>query len=123
MAVTLTSPLTSRQVHITGKSAVWEPDVITKVACDKTTDKIIGFYVGPQLENVVNDVCAAMFPPCAYSDRVPPDTFCIQSIDWKLDGPKSSVQPANVETLDGDKISGWDVKCELCLMCSLKLTC
>lgn len=113
IAASLATPLTSRQVRITGKSDSWEPDVIAKVACDTASDKIIGFYVGPQLETVVNDACAAMFPPCAYSDRVAPDTFCIQSIDWKLGGPKTSIQSANVETKQGVKISGWNVKCEL----------
>ncbi|OAL45519.1 hypothetical protein IQ07DRAFT_591327 [Pyrenochaeta sp. DS3sAY3a] len=110
IAASLATPLTSRQVRITGKSDSWEPDVVAKVACDTTSDKIIGFYVGPQLETVVNDACAAMFPPCAYSDRVAPDTFCIQSIDWKLGGPKTSIQAANVETKQGVKISGWNVK-------------
>lgn len=112
IAVSLATPLTSRQVRITGKDEYWQPDVIAKMACDFTSDKLIGFTIGPQLENVVNDACAAMFPPCAYSDRVAPDIFCIQSIDWKLDRPKTSIQSANVQTRQGNKISGWDVKCE-----------
>lgn len=91
--------------------STWSPALGSKTTCNKTSDKMIGFYVGPQLDYVVNNACAAMMPPCAYQDRVP-DSFCIQTIDWPLDGVKSSTQDANVEKINGDKISGWDVKCK-----------
>lgn len=63
------------------------------------------------MESVLTDACAAMMPPCAYPDRLPKDTVCAQVVDWRLDGPKDSTQSANVETAEGNKISGWDVKC------------
>ncbi|CAO2650091.1 Nn.00g013830.m01.CDS01 [Neocucurbitaria sp. VM-36] len=104
----LASPLTP--IILPRQSATWQPEVGTAGRCNKTSDYIIGFYVGPQLETVVNDACAAMMPPCAYQDRVSSDTFCIQTIDWPLAGVKSSVQSANVETRDGNKLSGFDVR-------------
>jgi hypothetical protein len=89
----------------------WKPAAGSVTTCDTTSDKIIGFYVGPQLETVLNDACAAMMPPCAYQDRLPQGTVCPRSIYWPLKGAKKSVQSANVETGAGNKISGWDVQC------------
>lgn len=91
-------------------NSTWQPATGTTTSCDKTTDKIIGFYVGPQMESVLTDACAAMMPPCAYPNRLADDIVCAQVIDWHLDGPKTSTQSANVETAEGNKISGWDVK-------------
>lgn len=65
------------------------------------------------MESVLTDACAAMMPRCAYPDRLADDIVCAQVIDWKLDGPKNSTQSANIETTEGNKISGWNVKCKL----------
>ncbi|KAL1597601.1 hypothetical protein SLS59_007298 [Nothophoma quercina] len=62
------------------------------------------------METVLTNACAAMMPPCAYPDRLADDIVCAQVMDWRLDGPKTSTQSANVETAEGNKISGWDVK-------------
>jgi hypothetical protein len=62
------------------------------------------------MESVLTDACAAMMPPCAYPDRLADGTVCAQVMDWRLDGPRNSTQSANVETAEGNKISGWDVK-------------
>ncbi|KAF2786049.1 hypothetical protein K505DRAFT_380514 [Melanomma pulvis-pyrius CBS 109.77] len=106
-------PLTNPSCLPTNPNPNWLPAANTTVTCDKTSDKIISFYVGPQIETVLNDACAAMMPPCAYQDRVSPDTMCIQTIDWKLSDAKSSVQNANVEDAKtANKLSGWAVKCE-----------
>ncbi|KAH7383817.1 hypothetical protein BKA66DRAFT_462846 [Pyrenochaeta sp. MPI-SDFR-AT-0127] len=110
IATTLAAPRPQKVEQTTGKDPAWQPATGTTATCDKDTDKTVGFYVGPQLETVVNDACAAMLPRCAYQDRLPADTICIQPIDWPLNGPKSSTQSANVETKDGNKISGWKVK-------------
>ncbi|UPX20152.1 uncharacterized protein EKO05_0010394 [Ascochyta rabiei] len=91
-------------------NSTWQPAEGTKTMCDSTSDKIIGFYVGPQMESVLTEACVAMMPPCAHQDRVANDTMCAQVTDWRLDGPKNSTQSANVETAEGNKISGWDVK-------------
>jgi hypothetical protein len=95
----------------TNTTESWEPAVGSTMTCDTTSDKIIGFYVGPQLETVLKDACAAMMPPCAYQDRLPTGTACPRSIYWPLKGAKKSIQNANVETAEGNKISGWDVQC------------
>lgn len=90
----------------------WQPAEGTTTTCDEASDKIIGFYVGPQMESVLTDACVAMMPPCAHPERVAKDVVCAQVIDWRLDGPKSSKQSANIETAEGNKISGWDVQRE-----------
>lgn len=107
------APLTEIIESRVDTNSTWQPAEGSTSSCDKTSDKIIGFYVGPQMESVITDACAAMMPPCAYPGRLPKDTVCVQKIDWRLDGPKNSTQSANVETAEGNKISGWDVKCEL----------
>ncbi|KAH7082617.1 hypothetical protein BKA63DRAFT_529659 [Paraphoma chrysanthemicola] len=88
----------------------WEPATGSKTTCDKQSDKIMGFYAGPQMDTVINDACAAMMPGCAYQERLDPDIMCIQTVTWPLKGPVRSVQSANVETSEGNKISGWDVE-------------
>lgn len=64
------------------------------------------------MESVLADACAAMMPPCAYPDRLADDNVCAQTMDWQLDGPKDSTQSANIETVEGNKISGWATKCK-----------
>lgn len=109
-AVALAAPLTQTIASREYSTSTWQPAPGSKSSCDKTSDKIIGFYVGPQMEDVLTNACAAMMPPCAYPERLPKDTVCPQVVDWHLDGPKTSTQSANVETAEGNKISGWDVK-------------
>ncbi len=94
-------------------SLTWQPAPGTATSCNKTTDKIIGFYQGPQMETVLTNACVAMMPACAFPDQLAEDIYCIQVMDWPLDGPKNSTQNANVQTSEGNKISGWDVKCQL----------
>lgn len=94
------------------KRSDWQPAPGTVVTCNKASDKTIGFYQGPQMETVLNDACAAMMPPCAYQDRLPKDTVCVQTIDFALEGPVKSVQAANVQDSTGNKISGWLVQCK-----------
>ncbi|KAF3031756.1 hypothetical protein E8E11_000782 [Didymella keratinophila] len=109
-AAALAAPLTQTITSHEYSRSTWQPAQGSKSSCDKTSDKIIGFYVGPQMEDVLTNACAAMMPSCAYPDRLPNDTVCAQVVDWRLDGPKTSIQSANVETAEGNKISGWDVK-------------
>ncbi|KAH6621883.1 hypothetical protein C7974DRAFT_456645 [Boeremia exigua] len=110
-AVALAAPLShSSFEHRAEPTSSWQPPQGTTTSCDKASDKIIGFYVGPQMESVLTDACAAMMPRCAYPDRLADDIVCAQVIDWKLDGPKNSTQSANIETTEGNKISGWNVK-------------
>jgi hypothetical protein len=111
-AAAFAAPVTHSLEHRTETDSSWCPAAGSKSSCDKTTDKIIGFYVGPQLETVLTDACATMMPACAYPDRLANGTMCVQVMDWPLDEPKCSTQSANVETLEGNKISGWDVKCK-----------
>jgi hypothetical protein len=108
-AASLAAPLAQRQIT---KRDTWQPAAGSKTTCNTKSDKIIGFYVGPQLETVLNDACAAMMPGCAYQERLPPDTMCIQTVTWPLKQATKSVQSANVETKEGNKISGWDVQCK-----------
>lgn len=109
-ATALAAPLTQTIKSREYSTSTWQPAQGSKSSCDKKSDKIIGFYVGPQMEDVLTNACAAMMPSCAYPDRLPKDAVCAQVVDWRLDGPKSSTQSANVETSEGNKISGWDVK-------------
>lgn len=109
----LAAPLTQITESRAYVTSTWQPVQGSKSSCDKSSGKIIGFYVGPQMEDVLTNACAAMMPACAYPSRLPNDTVCAQVVDWRLDGPKSSTQSANVETAEGNKISGWDVKCRL----------
>jgi hypothetical protein len=97
----------------------WEPAIGSNPTCDTTSDKIIGFYVGPQLETVVNDACAEMMEPCAYQERLPAGTACTKSIVWPLKDSQKSTQSANVESRDGNKISGWGVQCKSSSICPL----
>jgi hypothetical protein len=90
--------------------ADWSPAPDSSVTCT-TTDKIVSFYIGPQKGAILNDACAAMMPACAYSDRLPPDTICTQTIDFTLNGPKNSTQSANIEDAETDnKIGGYALK-------------
>lgn len=117
-AVALAVPVTQTLQDRAATNSTWEPAEGTTTSCDKTSDKIIGFYVGPQMEAVLTDACAAMMPPCAYPSRLADDVACAQVIDWNLDGPKTSTQSANIETTEGNKISGWNVKCKIYLNCA-----
>ncbi|KAF2133879.1 hypothetical protein P153DRAFT_280995, partial [Dothidotthia symphoricarpi CBS 119687] len=56
--------------------SILQSAVDVQITCNTDSDKIIGFYVGPQLETVLNDACAAMMLPCAYQNHLPNDTFC-----------------------------------------------
>jgi hypothetical protein len=94
------------------ENSSWAPAPGSKTACDSTSDKIIGFYEGPQLETVLNDACAEMMDPCAYADRLPEHTACIQTVTWPLREQVKSQQAANVEDLDGNKLSPWNVQCK-----------
>ena len=109
-AAAFAAPVIQSLEHRAGTNSTWQPAQGTMASCNETSDKIIGFYVGPQIQSVLTDACAAMMPPCAHPDRLSNDTVCAQVMDWPLDGPKSSTQSANIETLEGNKISGWDVK-------------
>ncbi|PSN72368.1 hypothetical protein BS50DRAFT_607698 [Corynespora cassiicola Philippines] len=90
--------------------AGWQPAEGSVATCDKASDKIISFTVGPQKEDVLNDACAAMMPGCAYQERLASDVVCAQVLEWPLDGPKNSTQHANVEDATGNKLSGWNVQ-------------
>jgi hypothetical protein len=105
----LLTPLRAREYN-----SPWQAALDTKSVCDHDTDKVIGLYVGPQVEEVVENACVALMPGCAHADRLNDETMCPQVMDWQLDGAKSSTQPANVEMIGGDKVPGWDVKCKLC---------
>lgn len=110
-ATALATPLVKRQVGISGKADYWTPNPGTSSVCNKTAEEHIGFFQGPPLEYVLNNACAAMMPKCAYADRSA-DLFCIQTIDFALSGPKSTVQSVNVQNRSGNKISGWKLKCK-----------
>lgn len=113
----LLSPLRAREYR-----SPWLAEPNTNAVCDHDTDKVIGLYVGPQVEEVVEKACAAMMPGCAYPDRVDDETMCPQVMDWELDGAKSDTHSANVEMIGGDKAPGWDVKCKLCAGDEVRVT-
>jgi hypothetical protein len=106
------APLTQAIEGRADITSTWQPANGSTSLCDKTSDKILGFYVGPQMESVLADACAAMMQPCAYPDRLPKGTVCPQVVNWQLNGSETSTQSACVETTEGNKISGWDVKCK-----------
>jgi len=94
-----------------GASDTWKPSPDTKTTCDKTSDKTIDFGVDPQIEDVLNNACAAMMPACAYPNRGH-KVFCVETVDFKLPAPVSSIQEASVESKGGNKLSGWNIKCK-----------
>jgi hypothetical protein len=112
LATALAAPLVQRQSPKTGSSDSWQPAPDTTTTCDATSDKSISFMRGPQLGTVLDNVCAAMMPGCAYPDRIANGTLCTATIDYPLDGPKSSTQDANVLDSNGNSISDWQVKCK-----------
>ncbi|KAH9878100.1 hypothetical protein J1614_003317 [Plenodomus biglobosus] len=105
LATALASPLALPQ---SGEDPAWEPAPGTTVTCDAKTDKYLGLYIGPQMEDVLNKACAAMMPECAFPQNNP-DLFCIATVDFPLDGPKSSVQSALVQG-PGGRLPGWKAK-------------
>jgi hypothetical protein len=110
-ATSLAAPLAQTSLEPSANST-WTPAPDSKTACDSGSDKIIGFYVGPQLETVLNDACAEMMDPCAYRERLPPNTVCVQTVTWPLKGPVKSQQAADVQDLNGNKLSPWNVQCK-----------
>ncbi|KAF1917634.1 hypothetical protein BDU57DRAFT_493796 [Ampelomyces quisqualis] len=110
VVISLAGPLAQYGPSQTTNVTAWQPAPGSKTTCDKTSDKIIGFYQGPQLETVLDNACAEMMSPCAYQERLSQDIVCAQTINWNLPESVSSIQDANVETSEGKKISGWDVK-------------
>jgi hypothetical protein len=88
----------------------WTPTPNSVVKCDKAADKNIGFSQGLLLETVLTKACSAMMP-CAYPNR-PSDMVCAATIDIPLNAQETSIQHANIQTSDGNKISGWDVQCK-----------
>ncbi|KAF2846186.1 hypothetical protein T440DRAFT_482740 [Plenodomus tracheiphilus IPT5] len=106
VATALATPLALPK---SGADPNWKPNPGTAVTCDTKTDKVLGLYVGPQMETIINQACAAMMPDCAFPDKHP-NIFCTLSIDYKLDSPKSSIQDANVQEGAGQKLPNWDAK-------------
>ncbi|KAF1935395.1 hypothetical protein EJ02DRAFT_507105 [Clathrospora elynae] len=110
IATALAAPIAQQETPQSGKSDAWQPAAGTKTTCDANSDKSISFMVGPQIEDVLNNVCAAMMTGCAYQDRLPSGTICIKSIDWPLDGPKSTTRDVDVLNKDDSKIFGFNTK-------------
>lgn len=114
----LASPLSQRSYDTitttatTGKIADWTPAAGTKTICDTSAGLLLSSNIEPQLENIINNACAAMMPKCAFPDRVEAGTMCIQTIDWPLDGPKTSSFTATLNSGYGNKTSGYKVQCE-----------
>jgi hypothetical protein len=121
-ATSFAAPFAQHEPVQSTDNSTWTPAPDSETACDQNSDKVIGFYIGPQLETVLNDACAAMMDPCAYQERLPEHTFCIQTTTWPLKEPVKSVQAANVEDLDGNKLSGWDVQCKSTVQVYLYVT-
>jgi hypothetical protein len=107
-AISFAAPLVKRT-----DGTSFQPAPGSNTACDTSSDKIVGFYDGPQLETVVNDACAAMMAPCAYQERLPAGTVCAQMTTWPLSESVKSAQAADVETANGNKIPGYQVQCKL----------
>jgi hypothetical protein len=121
-ATSLAAPV-AQNAALEVENSTWTPAPGSKTACDSTSsDKIIGFYEGPQLETVLNDACAEMMDPCAYADRLPEHTACIQTVTWPLRGQVKSQQAANVEDLNGNKLSPWNVQCKSSHAIYLRIT-
>jgi hypothetical protein len=103
------------------RATSWDPAADSAVTCT-TTDKVISHTSGYPLDQVLQDACVAMMPPCAYPENVGEDTVCTQTMTWGLKDAVSSVQDATVENAaNGNKLSGWDVECECSILLSLSL--
>jgi hypothetical protein len=104
-AASLAAPLAQ-----TSDPTNWTPADGSVAQCDKTSDKNIAFFQSSDLDTVITNACAAMMP-CAYPNR-PADMVCAGTIDIPLQGQEASVQPADIQTSEGNKISGWSAKCK-----------
>lgn len=106
----LGAPLVARQ-----NDSEWQPAEGTAATCDATADKYISLVIGPEQGDVIFDhACAGILPGCAYPENLPEGTFCTQTIDFKLDGPKNKTLNALVEDKNNhNKLSGWAVNCKL----------
>lgn len=114
IATTFALPLEQRQTQkTTGQSDSWQAAAGTETTCDSVSEDSINFDQGFVISTVLDDACAAMMPVCAYPDRAPPDTVCTATVDFKLDGPKSTIQHANVVNATGNKIDGYGAKFEV----------
>ncbi|KAF2655443.1 hypothetical protein K491DRAFT_692905 [Lophiostoma macrostomum CBS 122681] len=88
----------------------WEAAPDSAVTCT-TTDKVISHTAGIQLNQVLQDACVAMMPPCAYPEQVSNDTACPEITSWALKGVVSSIRDATVENATNtNKLSGYKVE-------------
>jgi hypothetical protein len=109
-ATTLAVPLIQRQNHTTGESNSWQPAPGTASTCDTQSDKLISFTQGVLLSTALDNACSAMMPACAYPDRAGTQV-CKATVDYALEGPKSSVQDVNVVDAYDNKHAGWNARC------------
>jgi hypothetical protein len=119
IATALAVPLIQRQPPnpVTGESNSWQPASGTATTCDTQSDKLISFSQGVLISTALDNACAAMMPACAYPDRAGVE-FCKATVDYALDGPKSSTQDVNVVDENDNKHSGWNAKCKYSLSCT-----
>ena len=83
----------------------------TNTSCDADSDKYISLTVGPEQGDVIaQHACAGILPLCAFP---PDDTYCIDTIDFKIEGRKEKTLNALVESkANHNKLSNWAVNCE-----------
>lgn len=93
--------------------SIFFPNEGTKVVCS-LADKVLSSLFTLQGAATINSACAAMMPPCAYKDRVPADTICIQTIDFPLSSTKSYVAPLITinNALTDKPVYGFGLNCE-----------
>jgi hypothetical protein len=101
VATAIAAPFAQQQASTTGEGEV-RPSAGNKTTCDANS---ISTVAGAQLSTVINDACAAMMPDCAYQDRLPSNIFCTATVDYPIDGPRTSTQ-----YLDSSK-DGVQVRC------------
>jgi hypothetical protein len=110
-AASLASPLAHYLHAKRAENLTWTPAPDTTTTCDTSSDKMVSLEMNSKVETILNDACAAMMPVCAYQDRVPPNTVCIKTTLWPLEGPVNNTQSLDIVTPEGDKMSG-DVQCK-----------
>ncbi|KAL5121549.1 hypothetical protein ACEQ8H_000621 [Pleosporales sp. CAS-2024a] len=110
-ALSLASPRVQRKTaKVPSSASAWTPADGYKTTCGATSDKVIGVVPGPDLDNMVNDACSAMMPPCAYPERLPEGTMCVQTFDWPLSHPVETKQTDAIKSTQGSHESGFKVQ-------------
>lgn len=111
LAILATAVAHPAPAYESGHGPAWIAAAGSTAKCESNSTLTVSFNQGPPQQTVLDNACAAMLPSCAYPERRGNDTACVQTFEYGLNAPASSIQSANVLE-NGDKSLKWSVKCE-----------